>query len=70
MPLRLEPLDPALMTHDERVAEVAAILAAGALRARRDIDDPAMKKLVILAADSFLNSLADGDETSVHGLGG
>lgn len=67
---RLEFLDPAQMTAEERVAEVAAILAAGALRTRRDVADPSMKKMVILAADSFLNSLADGEETSVHGQGG
>ena len=53
MAARFESLQPSEMSAEERVAEVVAILATGTLRIRRDIADPAMKKLVILAADSF-----------------
>jgi len=60
-----DPTDPANMTVDERVAEVAAILAEGVLRLRsRGIIH------AVESVDSAANVLADPSETRLDGQRG
>ena len=65
-----DPTDPANMTPEERVAEVAAILAEGVLRLRRGAAVPAVPGDV----SGVKNPLESGEkglehvaETSAHG---
>lgn len=65
-----DPTDPANMTPEERVTEVAAILAEGVLRLRRRAavptvpgDVPAVK----IPPESGQNSLEECGETRLHG---
>ena len=61
--------DPANLTSEERMAEIAAILALGVLRLRARVALPPKSSPAVTAApESDGNCLADAPETSVHGL--
>jgi len=65
-----DPTDPANMTPEERVAEVAAILAEGVLRLRRRAAVPAVPgdvPAVRISPESARNSLEEGGKTRLHG---
>jgi hypothetical protein len=65
-----DPTDPANMTPEERVAEVAAILAEGVLRPRRRAAVPAVPDDVPPVQNPLecgQNGLDDGTGTSPHG---
>jgi hypothetical protein len=65
-----DPTDPANMTPEERVAEVAAILAEGVLRLRRRAAVPAVPgdvSPVKNPLESGQNGLDDCAGTSPHG---
>ena len=65
-----DPTDPANMTPEERVAEVAAILAEGVLRLRRRAAVPAVPgdvPAVKIPLESGQNGLDEGAETRLHG---
>lgn len=65
-----DPSDPANMTPEERLAEVAAILAEGVLRLRRRAAVPAVPGHVSAARnpqESGQHGLDDGAGTSPHG---
>ena len=65
-----DPTDPANMAPEERVAEVAAILAEGVLRLRRRAAAPAVPGDVSPARnpqESGQNGLDDCAGTSPHG---
>ena len=65
-----DPTDPANMTPDERVAEVAAILAEGVLRLRRGAAVPVVPgdvPPVRNPLESGQNGLDDCAGTSPHG---
>ena len=68
-----DPTDPANMTPEERLAEVAAIFAEGVLRLRGQAAVPGPKTAVIHRVES-VESAADGldecAETSPHGQRG
>jgi hypothetical protein len=65
-----DPTDPANMTPEERVAEVAAILAEGVLRLQRRAAVPAVPSdvpVVKIPPESARNSLEECGETRLHG---
>ena len=67
---RTDPTDPANMTSEERLAEVAAIFAEGVLRLRRGAAGLTPKLTVIHrveSAESAANSLEVPSESSPHG---
>ena len=73
MTIANDPTNPANMTPDERVAEVAAILAGGVLRLRRRQavsapDDPQIHPVESL--ESVANGLEVPSETRLHGQRG
>ena len=73
MVLANDPTDPANMTPDERLAEVAAIFAEGVLRLRRRAALSAPKLTVIHpieSAESAANGLEVPSESSPHGQRG
>ncbi len=62
-----DPTDPANMTPDERVAEVAAILAEGVLRLRRRAAVPGNVPANNIPLESRQIGLDAGAETRLHG---
>ncbi len=58
-----DPTDPDSMTPEQRLAEIAQILAAGIFRMHQRAALPAPE----FPSDSVLNRLADGGETRLHG---
>jgi hypothetical protein len=62
-----DPTDPAHMTPEQRVEEIAAILAAGLLRLRQRVAVPAPCPPSEISADSAQNCLDDSSETRLHG---
>lgn len=62
-----DPSDPANMTPEERVAEVAAILAEGVLRLRRRTAVPGDVPPVGIPLESEQNGLDECAETRLHG---
>jgi hypothetical protein len=62
-----DPTDPASLTPEQRVEEIAAILAAGLLRLRRRAAVPAASPPPEIPADSARNRLDDSPETRLHG---
>ena len=73
MAIANDPTDPANMTPQERLAEVAAIFAEGVLRLRRRAAVPGADAAVIHrieSVESFGNSLEVRPETRLHGQRG
>ncbi len=66
---RNDPTNPANMSAEERVAEIATILAAGVLRLRRQAAVPAAISPPSLLSDSGRNSLEECGEESLNGHG-
>ncbi len=62
-----DPTDPANMTPEERLAEVAAILAEGVLRLRRRAAVPATVAPARNLLESEQDGLDDSPETRLHG---
>ena len=58
-----DPTDPDSMTSEQRLAEIAQILAAGILRLHQRAALPAPE----IPSDSASNRLADGAKTRRHG---
>lgn len=67
MATRDDPTDPAKMTPEQRVEEVAAILAAGVLRLRARAALPPPAAPSEIPSDSGRNGLDDAPETRLHG---
>lgn len=70
MAVRFDPTDPDNMSADERVTELAAILAAGALRMRRGTPPPASDRDAPDLQESTATGLDDCAETRLHGQRG
>jgi hypothetical protein len=62
-----DPTDPANLTPEQRVEEIASILAAGVLRLHRRAAAPAPDSPSELPADSAPHRLDDSPETRLHG---
>ena len=62
-----DPTDPRNMTPEERLAEVAAILAAGVLRLHRRAAIPATPDAPINSEDSAQKGLDSRGETRLSG---
>ena len=67
MALTFDPTDPAQMTPEQRMEEVASILAAGALRLRRHAFPPPPPTLSEFPPESTANGLEVSAETRLHG---
>ncbi len=62
-----DPTDPANLTPEQRLAEVAAILAEGVLRLRRRAAVPGDVLPVRIHSESDPSGLDDSPETRLHG---
>ena len=61
-----DPTDPAHMTPEQRVEEIASILAAGVLRLHRRAAVPSFNSPSEFTADSAPDRLDDSPETRLH----
>jgi len=66
MASRIDPSDPHNMSPDDRVVELAAILAAGVLRLRRGLVSPELPPAATVQ-DSSQICLDECAETRLHG---
>ena len=62
-----DPTDPAHMTPEQRVEEIASILAAGVCRLRQRAAVLTSCPTLEIPADSARNCLDDSPETRLHG---
>ncbi len=70
MAVPFDPTDPANMTSQQRVEEIASILAEGVLRLRRRGVVLAHSLPAKILSDSEQNGLDDSGETRLHGQRG